>query len=356
MSDNAWNILFFHQYDANVVNPLILWTIFLLILAFIIFIRRDLLEVELKPLYVYFNPSYWLNRKKYLSEPMSISSKSSYFSISQIIISWSKIFKKRFPIFVDDLLAHSFVLTIYAMYIFIGVFAQLMMYKDDTNALNLLNAFVATPLYYLMSGNNYNILSNPYLGFGTSQFYALTWVYFLPYVVYRFYHMELRDQGKTDEILWSRPVSQQKIFIQRLMAIFAEYYLLVIIAIIGFSIPDIYYGKTANTFMEIFVTLLTGPVYLSMGLVISVLIVYIPKYGKYLGISAVMIACMLYLLGSLNKNVVILAQLTPFYYFDAVGLLYKGIQITNMIETAMFLIITLILIILRIRKTKQIVT
>ena len=356
MSDNVINILFLHRYDASVLNPLLLWTIFLLILAFFIFLRRDILEVELKPLYVYFNPKYWLNRKRYLPEPMSGSSKSSYFSISLIIIAWSKIFKKRYPLFVDELRAHGFVLTIYAIYIFVGVFFQLILYKDDTNALNMLNAFVATPLYYLISGNNYNIMSNPYLGFGTAQYYALTWVYFLPYVVYRFYHMELRDQGKTDEILWSRSISQQKIFIQRLMAIFTEYYILTIFAIVGFLIPDIYYGKTANTLMEIFVSLLTGPVYLSIGLFISIIIVYIPKYGKYLGISAVIIACILFLLGSLNKNVVILAQLTPFYYFDAVGMLYIGLQLSNIVEIMIFIIITFILIILRLRKTEQILT
>lgn len=357
------DILFRNSFQIQTLYPILIASIALIIIAGIIFINRNLLETEFQPLYVYLNPFYWSKGKQTNKNAVSktenkINTQDTQphgFSFSRILISWSKRFQYKAPIFVDELTAHGLFLLIYAILVFLGIFLQLITYPGDAGALQFLKGFQSTPIYLLIS-DNYDITTKPYLGFAIAQYLSFTWLYFLPFIVYRFYHMELRDNGKTDEIFYAGPVSKQQIFLQRCIAIFVEYYIIIIIACIGFILPEILLQKTSDTYMEILTSFFTGPLYLSLGLFISVVISYLPKFGKYLAVGGVLAAFIFYLVGSLNKNILFLAQITPFYYYNPVSFLYGGIQFTNIFPLVIFCVIIVILILIRALKSERYLT
>ena len=360
---NADDIIFGNRFTITTLYPLIFASLVLVLIAGLIFMKRNILETEFKPFYIYLNPFYWLRKKKSskhtlytsVSTQNTLQNPASRFSFSRLLIVWSRRFQDKIPVFVDELTANGLFLLVYAILVFLGIFLQLITYPGDAQALDFLKTFQATPFYLLIS-DNYDITTKPYLGYAIAQYLSFTWLYFLPFVVYRFYHMELRDKGKTDEIFWTNPVSSRQIFVQRCLAVFVEYYILIIVACLGFIIPEIMLHKTADTLMEILTSILTGPLYLSLGLFMSVMIRYVPKKGTYLAVGGVFIAFVLYIVGSLYKNVSLLAQITPFYYYNPISFLYGGIQLVNSFAIIIFCIIIGLLFIVRVMKAQNYVT
>ncbi|MHA1983617.1 MAG: hypothetical protein ACW967_04615, partial [Candidatus Hodarchaeales archaeon] len=108
-----------------------------------------------------------------------------------------------------------------------------------------------------------------------------------------------------------------------------------------------------HTLIEIAVLFLSIPVYFGIGLLVSVLIVYIPKYGKFLSVFVVMGLMLFYFFGFMTKDTEIFAQLTPFYYVDPVLILYNGLNLDTFLVTGGALIITIALLILRLQKKSR---
>ena len=341
------NILYLNKFNLEVIYPLIILSIILIIIGIWIFSKRNLLTTEFRPIYVYFNPFYWLKRNNLNS--LSKVTRTSQISLSRILVLWSLRFKKRFPIFVDDLWANGLFLLIYSLFVFALVIVHVLIYPGDQDAVPFIQSLSQSPMFSIFI-RDYDISINPFLGFLTLTVFSRLVIYLLPYVIYRFYQIELRDEGKTNELIWSAPVSQRQIYMQRFAAVFVEFYIVLIFTCIGFIIPEILFGKTQNTLTEIFIIMLLGPLCLVIGAIISLLIAYLPKYGKYLAAFIVGFSVLFYFGGILNKDMIWLSQLTPYYYFDPVVLLYEGVQLVSVITFLSLVVILTGMILIRTQK------
>lgn len=361
---NISDIMFLQKYDLINVGFLTFGAILLCIVALLLFTRRNLLETNYPPLYGYISPGYWRQRRKIkqnnnntINAPQKINktvSSEKGVPASRILIAWSMRFKNKMPMFTDELWAHGLFLTVYGIFVFLIIFLQLIFYPGTKGALELIDAFKSTPLYY-MFGEGIALERNPYLFWLTTNYYAALWFYYLPYVVYRFYHLELRDNGKTDELLWSKPITHRQIYLQRTLAVGIEYYILMIISCIGFIIPDIMFGETEHTLEEIAVTMLSGPIYLFMGVFISLLITLNRKYGKFLASFFIVFSLLFFLMGSLSPNYKILAIISPLRYYNPVDMLYNGIQLESLLQSSIFSILVLFCVLLRLRRIERVV-
>ena len=343
----AKDILYFNIFNLDAVYPVIFLSLVFFIIGIVVFSKRNLMITEFKPIYVYLNPFYWLKRNR--TRKISKTIKTSQISLSRILVLWSQRFKKRFPIFADDLWANGLFLLIYSLLIFLGVIMHVIIYPGDVDAVPFIESLSQSPIFSIFI-RDYDIVTNPFLGYLTLTVFSRLILYLLPYVVYRFFQIELRDEGKTNELIWSAPISQQQIYLQRFAAVLVEFYIVLIFTCIGYIIPEIIFGKTQNTLMEILIIFLMGPLCFIIGVIISLFITYIPKYGKYIAMILVLFSLLFYFGGILNKDMIWLSQLTPYYYFDPVVMLFEGIQLSSVITFLSLVIILAILVIIRIQK------
>ncbi len=361
---NLSDILFLEKYNLFNIGLLTIGAVFLSIVTLLLFRRRNLLETTYPPLYSYLSPFYWKQRRK-IRQNMAQSNNGyeinshTYGSTkevpaSKLLIAWSLKFKNKLPMFTDELWAHGFFLTIYGIFVFLIIFLQLIFYPGTQGALDLIEAFKSTPLYY-MFGEGIALERNPYFFWLTTNYFTALWFYYLPYVVYRFYHLELRDNGKTDELLWSKPINHKQIYLQRTLAVIVEYFILMLISVIGVIIPDIMFGQTAHSLEEIVIIMLSGPIYLFIGIFISFLITLERKYGKLLAIVFVVFVLMFFLIGSVSPDYKILAKISPLYYYNPVDMLYNGIGLQSLLEASVFTVLAFVFIIFRLRRIERVV-
>lgn len=350
------DILYFNNFDISVLYPLIITSFILIFLGIVIFIKRDLNESSFKPFYIYFNPLYWIRKRKPENLSAKSESKATEVPFSRYPVAWSRKYRSRFPAFVDDLWAHGMVLTIFILIIFLLVFLQLMFYPGETDTILLLRSFEATPLYLLISGGQpiAVLIQQPYLGFAVSQYYFLWWIIYTPYFVYRFYTLETRDYNTTTgDLLWAKPISDRSVYLQRLGAILVEYYILILVSIFSFLIPDLIFGNSIeNIITQIILLHMTIPAFLGIGILTSLLIAYFPK-KKNLALIPVVSMMLLHLAGSLNPAFSILSQLTPFYYLRVVPILFSGFIIEDFLYMAIFSILIFIGIFIRLQKKEH---
>jgi hypothetical protein len=213
----------------------------------------------------------------------------------------------------------------------------------------------ATPIFEFISGGlSIDLLkTKPYLAFGVTQFYAYSWIFYSPYFVYRFYAIETREFNKPiSDILWTKPISDKSIYLQRFFAIILEYYIIIIISCLSFIIPDIIFRETTDTLNAIILIHLTLPAYLGLGVFTSILIVYFPK-KKMISVLFTSIIMILHFIGLLNRNFELLSQMTPFFYFNPATILFNGYKINNIIVLLIFSIIILIGVIIRLNKKEK---
>lgn len=350
------DILYNKSFDLLSLTPLIIIGIIFLVLALLIFQRRDLNETQFRPFYVYLNPLYWIRKRKRTGVTNGQDSiTQAEIPISRYLVAWLRPLRQRYPVLVDELWAHGLFLTIYAALIGLIVFLTSLSYPGETEAILFIKSMEATPIYYLVTGGkSITVLeSKPFLAFVTMNLHVLLWVLFTPYLVYRFYSLETRDyKGTLGDIIWTKPLTARTTCLQRYAAVVIEYLLLVLVSIVSLVIPEVILGQTADTGLEILVYLLTLPAYLGVGILTSLLIVYFPK-KKNLSILVVVILVFMNLLGSLNPEVIWLSQLTPFYYFKHVSILFNGLTATDIGFIGMFILLIAIGIILRLQKSER---
>ncbi|MHA2367083.1 MAG: ABC transporter permease, partial [Candidatus Hodarchaeales archaeon] len=104
------DILYHKKFDLSVINPLFIGGLILILLSLIIFNRRDLNESKFRPIHVYLNPMYWINRNKHENINQN-NYDSSSIPMSRWLVAWSLKLKSRFPILVDELWSHGLFLT-----------------------------------------------------------------------------------------------------------------------------------------------------------------------------------------------------------------------------------------------------
>ncbi|OLS19359.1 MAG: hypothetical protein HeimC3_45680 [Candidatus Heimdallarchaeota archaeon LC_3] len=342
-------IIFENKFDISVLFPLVVFSVLLFVVSLFIFYRRDLIESEFRPLYVYLNPMYWLNKRNGKENDQR---SSSSFSLTRILVSWAGPYRKRFPVIVDELWSHGFILLIFVLLLWMMIFFQLIVYPGDQESIDILVILKASGLERLFS-HGVVLEQDAYLAYLVTQYFGLAFIFYVPYIVYRFYRIEMRDNAKTDEYLWVKPISQNKIYLHRLSALMIEYLILVAFSALFFIIPEIIYNKLEHTFLEIFILFLSIPVYFGIGLLVSVMIIYIPKYGKFLSVFVVIGLMLSYLFGFLTEDTEIIAQLTPFYYIDPVLILYNGLTLETFLVTGGALIVTIALLMLRLQKKSR---
>ena len=128
-----------------------------------------------------------------------------------------------------------------------------------------------------------------------------------------------------------------------------------VLSCLGIIIPDIMFGQTTHAFEEIAIIMLSGPVYLFIGVFISLLITLERKYGKLVAILFVIFLLMFFLVGSVSPVYKILAQLSPLYYYNPVDMLYNGIGFKALLQASIFSLLALICILIRLRRMERVV-
>ncbi|OLS19389.1 MAG: hypothetical protein HeimC3_45980 [Candidatus Heimdallarchaeota archaeon LC_3] len=337
------DIIFAKNFKLEAFAPMIFGIAFLFIVSLYLFRKRDIIDSDLPPIYLHILKIFPLQIKKRL-----ITSNNSY-SISRISTYWVLRLRSRFPIFSDELWSKGVTITLFSGMVFLSIFIQLILYPGDEGAKEIISAFQYSPFYVLFA-RGFNLTDVPYLGYSIAQLFAFLPLIFLPYIVYSFIYLELRDQNKTEELLLSYPISNRNIFVWRTIAAIFEYYFIVVVVIISILIPEILLGQLKYTHLEITVIILSGPLYLSIGLFLGLLTYLFGKKGAIIGIILVFSSLSLFFLGALNESWFLLSQITPYYYFDPVRILFKGVQIQEIVSIIGFVLISVTIVIIRMKK------
>ena len=336
-------MIFIKNFKLVALGPLVIGIIFFFCVSLWYFQKIDIIDTDLPPIYRYFQKFFPKQVKKRLE-----NHKSNY-SLSRISTHWVLRLRTRFPILSDELWSKGVMLTLFSGMLFLSIFIQLILYPGDEGTIGIIRAFQYSP-FYLLFARGYDLAATPYLGYSIAQLYAFLPLIFLPYIVYSFIYLELRDQNKTEELLFSYPISDRRIFIWRTIAAVFEYYFIVMIVIISIVIPEIIIGQLKYTLLEILVLILSGPLYLSIGLFVGFLTYLFGKKGAILSIILVFLSLFLFFVGALNDSWSFMSQITPYNFFDPIKILFEGVGSQEIIFILGFIVISLIIVIIRLKK------
>lgn len=135
------------------------------------------------------------------------------------------------------------------------------------------------------------------------------------------------ERDKTSEFLFVKPVSRNKIITAKLLAAFANIFILNIVTLFS-SISIVGYYSKGEAITGDIVKLMVGMFILQlMFMLIGTAIASLSKNPKAASSAAtgiLLATFVLYKLIDLNKNIEVLKYFTPFKYFDAKDIMYSG--------------------------------
>jgi ABC-2 type transport system permease protein len=243
----------------------------------------------------------------------------------------------KYPAFRDQLQSSASSFLIYGFITAMLVFVVLLAYPGDA-AMNALftdmSTIIDNPLVaaFLFDHD----VSASLEGFLIFKLMTFHWIYYGPFVFIATYSIIMRDKSDGyDEITWSMPHKRSRVIMQRTIAML--FYLWIIVALnwMAFWIGELTLSTFADVVAPDFISTIIAFSFLGLGyslfLILFITLALIPK-PKFLIITLVgafMVAIFLPVIAFLNQDFSWISYLSPFKYFDVIGLLLNDVKIVE---------------------------
>lgn len=261
-----------------------------------------------------------------------------YKLITRPIQAFMSSISKKYPAFSDQLKASFGFFIIYTIATTFLVIIVLLAYPGD-QAMNALftnmSSIIDNPLIAgFMFGHPVSAANNANLeGFILFKLFTFHWLYYGPFLFIATYYILMRDKSnKYDEINWSLPKTRSSVLISRTAAMIIYFWITVFINWLGIPIGyvmlktymDVSPPNAVNTFITFFFLAMGYSLFLVLFLAIALIV-----NSKYIIISLsslFIFAIFIPMIGDVS-NATWIDYLSPFKWFDVVGLMLQDINI-----------------------------
>jgi ABC-type transport system involved in multi-copper enzyme maturation permease subunit len=184
-----------------------------------------------------------------------------------------------------------------------------------------------------MFGHNATATLEGFLIFKLMTFH---WIYYGPFIFIATYSIIMRDKSDGyDEITWSIPRKRSRIIIQRTIAMLIYLWIIIALNWIAFWIGELALSTFADVVAPNFISTIIAFTFLGLGyslfLIVFITLALIPnpKYIIITLVGAFMIAIFLPVISFINQDFSWISYLSPFQYFDVIGLLLNDVKIVE---------------------------
>ena len=247
---------------------------------------------------------------------------------------------KKYPAFRDQLKSSSGFFIIYTIATTMLVIVVLLAYPGDKSMKTLftsLTSVLDNPLIAgFLFGHSVNISNSANLeGFILFKLFTLHWLYYGPYLFIATYYIIMRDKSnKYDEITWSLPRTRTSVLISRTAAMIVYFWITIFINWLGIPVGyvilktymDVSPPDAVNTLVTFFFIALGYSLFLILFLAVAIVV-----NSRYIIISLASLfifSIFVPMLADVMK-LTWLEYLSPFKYFDVIGLMLKDVNITQ---------------------------
>ncbi|MHA2277420.1 MAG: hypothetical protein ACXAC2_16710, partial [Candidatus Kariarchaeaceae archaeon] len=243
----------------------------------------------------------------------------------------------KYPAFRDQLQSSASTFLIYGFISAMLFFIVLIVYPGDA-AMNVvfteMSSIIDNPLVAaFMFGHNATPTLEGFLIFKLMTFH---WIYYGPFIFIATYSIIMRDKSDGyDEITWSLPRKRSRVIIQRTTAMLVYLWIIIAFNWIAFWIGELTLSTFADVVAPDFISTIIAFSFLGLGyslfLIVFVTIALIPnpKYIIITLVSIFMIAVFLPVIAFVNQDFSWISYLSPFQYFDVIGLLLNDVKIVE---------------------------
>lgn len=254
----------------------------------------------------------------------------------------------RFPIVRDQLNVLAIVFTLTFVATSFILFYIFIMYPGDLEFSTLMTGFsspiITAPMF------NHEVLGN-ITGFFAVEVFAFIWIYYAPFLLLAVNSICLRDYNtKYGEITWALPRSETSIITRRTISAI----LALNITVLANAFVALLTGTLAGydiDALNLLIAFITVAYAYSLYIIFFVaLVLFLPNRISQKGLLIGFFFSLMLLLSAFILDIEILLYLTPFGYFDHVGIYYGIIEpIVYFPKFLLFTIITLMFYLLVIR-------
>ena len=184
----------------------------------------------------------------------------------------------------------------------------------------------------IIRGHNEIMLNDP-LGSLYPQFFGYTWIYFFPLVFIGAGRIIRRDyDSKALDMMLGTPISSKQMIFYRMVTTAIQLVILSIFMVISLIIGEYWLGIQSKIAEQLISILIIPCVYISLLSCLIAIGIAIPKpsFRKPVIYGFTLLTVVLAILPYLNENLGSLQYLSLLYYFDLIGLVAYGYQITEM--------------------------
>ncbi|MFW9929027.1 MAG: hypothetical protein ACFFD1_06525 [Candidatus Thorarchaeota archaeon] len=241
----------------------------------------------------------------------------------------------RYPAFRDQLQSSAGFFIIYTIATTILVMVVLLVYPGDINMQKLFvdmkSSVLDNPVFAsFMFGHTVQ----PNLeGFILLKLFLFNWLYYGPFLFVGTYYVVMRDKNdKYDEITWSLPRTRSSVLISRTGAMILYFWITIAVNWVGLWIGELF----LSTYMDVTAPNISATIitffFLALGyslFLVFFIAIAVTVNSRYIIISLVTIfgiAIFVPMISNISK-VTWLEYLSPFKYFDVVGLLVSQVNI-----------------------------
>jgi len=257
------------------------------------------------------------------------------------------------PVFRDQLQATAGIGLIYAFVTsLLVVVICLFSYPGDEVLQSLfteMEAILDSPVFVAFMFGHEGAITATFGGFLVLKFLLFHWIFYGPFLFIMTYNIIMRDSSAGyDEITWSMPRTRPRVITKRTIAALVYLWLILFFNYVTLWGAELIRGVAPTDFVATTLTFIYLGIGYSLFLVLFVALASIP-HPKYLLITVIgvfLIALFIPIVYNLNQDLSWFLYLSPFYYFDVVGLMLNDIHLEQVIpETIIYgAVITMIFI------------
>jgi hypothetical protein len=318
-------------WNVNYILTCIIIVAILLAFSIVFLFRTDYIETRSSSAVI--TPVNGVSQKKKLSSRLSFV-RTPVDSFVRKFVSWKN------PAFRDQLHSSSAFFLIYTVATTWLVIIVLIAYPGDESMRTLfgsLSSVIDNPVIAgFMFGHSVDAAHNANLeGFILFKLFTLHWLYYGPYLFIATYYIVMRDKSnKYDEITWSLPRTRTSVLIARTSAMILYFWITIFVnwlgIWLGWAMLKTYMVVTMpdpiNTLVTFFFLALGYSLFLILFLAIAIFVnsKYITMSLSGLFIFSIFVPMIANVLDASWFE-----YLSPFKYFDVVGLMVKDIDIAG---------------------------